>query len=64
MITFDICHTDHSVYPPPLSAEGGLGVGGGGLSLQPNFLKGGLDRTSTFRRGCWERVGLQFSHKK
>ena len=42
---------------PPLSA------GGGGLSLQPNFQKvgGGLDRTSTFRGGCWERGGLLFS---
>ena len=27
-------------------------------NLQPNFQKGGgLDRTSTFRRGCWVRRG-------
>ena len=30
---------------------------GGGLSLQPNFKKGRLGRTSTFRGGCWEREG-------
>ena len=29
----------------------------GGLSLQPNFQKGGLDRTSSFRGGWWERGG-------
>ena len=40
------------------------------LSLQPNFQKGGLDRTSTFRGGCWERGGdffqggVQLSHNK
>ena len=28
-----------------------------GLSLQPNFQKGGHDKTSTFRGGCWERWG-------
>ena len=38
----------HSGHPPPFCR---------GLSLQPNFQKGGLDRTSTFRGG------LQFSHK-
>ena len=37
---------------------GGGGFGGEGLSLQPNFKKGGgLDRTSTFTGGCWERGG-------
>ena len=43
----------------------------GGLSLLPNFQKGGLDRISIFRGGCWEREGyllfrggLQFFHKK
>ena len=46
----------HSVQPPtPLSAE----VGGGGLSLQPNLKKGGLDRTAGNFSG-----GLQFSHNK
>ena len=30
---------------PPLSG------GGGGLKLQPNFQKKGIDRTSTFRGG-------------
>ena len=47
---------------PLLSAEGEEvrwgGGGGRGLNLQPNFQKsGGLDRTSTFRGGCWERGG-------
>ena len=33
-----------------------------GLSLLPNFEKGGgLDRTSVFRAGCWERGGWFFS---
>ena len=33
-----------------------------GLSLLPNFQKGGgLDRTSVFRAGCWERGGWLFS---
>ena len=43
----------------------------GGLNLSPNFQKGGLDRTSTLRGGCWKRGGvtffrggLQFLHKK
>ena len=39
------------------------------LGLQPNFIKmgggggggGGLDKTSTFRGGCWERGGDFFS---
>ena len=31
---------------------GGGGGRGWGLSLQPNFKKGRLDRTSTFRGGC------------
>ena len=31
------------------------------LNLQLNFQKGGLDRTSLFRRGCWERGGWLFS---
>ena len=50
-------------HPPPFGGEGGL-------SLQPNVQKGGgLDRTSSFRGGCWERGadffqgGLQFLHK-
>ena len=32
----------------------------GGWNLQPNFWKGGLDRTSTFGRGYWERGGGEF----
>ena len=51
----------HSVHTPPST---------GGLNLQLNFQEGGLDRTSTFREGCWERGGdfflgvvVQFSHK-
>ena len=31
------------------------------MSLQPNFQKGGLDRTSSFRGGCWE-IGDDFFH--
>ena len=48
-------NTTTSVHPPPqlLSA----GARGWGLSLQPNFQKGGLDKTSTFKGGCWERGG-------
>ena len=42
-----------------------LSAGGRGLNLQPNFQKGEgggrLDRTSTFRGGCWERGGDFFS---
>ena len=38
-----------NVHPPPLSARV--------MSLQLNFQKGGLDRTSTFRGGYWERGG-------
>ena len=45
----------HSVHPP-LSAEGG----GGGLSLQPNFQKGVLDKTSTFRGGLLGKTGVTF----
>ena len=37
----------HSVHPLPFL----LGGGGGGLSLQPNFQKAGLDRNSIFRGG-------------
>ena len=52
----------HSGHPP-------LSAGGGGLASNQIFKKGGLDRTSTFRGGCWERggdffqEGLQFSDK-
>ena len=65
MVTSDIVWV--SIVCTPLFAGGG---GGGGLNLQPNFEKGGLDRTPTFRGGCWERGAdffrgaLQFSHKK
>ena len=53
---------DHSVHPPPfLLWERG---GGGGLKFQPNFQKGGLGWTSTFRGGDFFQGGLQFSHKK
>ena len=47
-----------------------LSAGEGGWASNQIFKKGGLDRTSTFRRGCWEREGdffqggLQLSHKK
>ena len=39
--------------PPPISA-------GGGLSLQPNFQKGGLDRISTFRGRLLEKSRVTF----
>ena len=57
----------HSVHLPFLKG------GGGGLSLQPNFQKGGPDKTPTFREGLLGKRGgggdffhgvLQFSHKK
>ena len=38
-------------------SKGGLG---GGLSLQPNLQKGGLDRTSTFRGGLLGKRGVTF----
>ena len=34
-----------------------------GLSLQPNFQKGGLDRTSNFRGGDFFREGCNFHIK-
>ena len=43
----------------PLSAVGG-GAGGGGLSLQPNFPKGGLDMTSTFIGVLLGKKGVTF----
>ena len=51
-------------HPPPL-------FGGGGWVEPPTKCSkgGGLDRTSSFRGGCWEREanffqgGLQFLHK-
>ena len=47
-----------SVHPPaPLSAGGG----GGGWTSNQIFKKGHLERTSTFRGGCWKRVGWLFS---
>ena len=33
---------------------------GGGLSLQPNFQKGVLDKTSTFRGGLLGKTGVTF----
>ena len=55
----------HSVHPLPFLLEGGWGC-----TSNQIFKKGELDRTSTFRGGCWERWGdffgggLQFSQKK
>ena len=45
------------VCTPPLSA--GVVVGGGWTSYQI-FKKGGFDRTSTLRGGCWKRRGNFF----
>ena len=59
-----LTHSVHPTPPPPLILSAG---GGEEVNLQPNFQKrgwgggGGLDRTSTFRVGCWERVGWLFS---
>ena len=51
---------NHSVHPPSFLQ--------GGLSLLPNFQKGGLKKTSTFRGGkeggYFFQGGLQFSHEK
>ena len=41
------CRLHHSVHP--LSARG--------LNLLPSFQKGGLERISTIKGGCWERAG-------
>ena len=47
----------HSLHPPFLL----LGeVGEGGLNVQPNFQKGGLDRISTFRGGLLGKSGVTF----
>ena len=55
----------HSVHPSPFLLEGG------GLNLQPNFEKGGLERTSTFtgwllgkRRVTFFRGGCNFHTQK
>ena len=43
---------------PPFLLEGGRGEGWrGGLNLQPNFEKGRLGRTSTFRGGLPKKGG-------
>ena len=42
----------------PLFLQGGRG--GGGLSLQPNFQKGVLGKTSTFRGGLLGKMGVTF----
>ena len=47
-------HRPHSVHPPRLSA------GGGGLSLLPNFQKGGLAGPPFLEGGCWKRGGYFF----
>ena len=61
-------NTFHSGHPPPA-----LFAGEEGLSLQPNFQKGGggLTGPQFLEEGCWERGsgffmgggGVQFSHK-
>ena len=67
MTQISVCQSQlklHGVHSPPPFRRGK------GLSLQPNFRKGGLGRTSTFRGGCWERAGdfflgeVQLSHEK
>ena len=50
----------HSVRPPPHPFAGGEGR----LNLQPNFQKGGLDRTSTFREGDFFTGGCNFKKRK
>ena len=51
----------HSVHPPPPGLGGG--GGGGGVSNQI-FIKGVLDRTSTFRGGLLRKMGCTFHTKK
>ena len=49
----------HSVHPP--SPPFLLGEGGEGAELPTKFSKrGGLDRTSALRGGCWKRGGNFF----
>ena len=72
MTQVSVCQSQsksNSVYPPPP-----LSVGGGGVKHPTKFKKGGLDKTSTFKGGCWEREGgffqvegggeVQLSHHK
>ena len=58
---------DSKYAPPSLSSQGG----GGGLSLQPNFQKGGLTESQLLEgvpgkdgSDFFQGVGLQFSHNK
>ena len=46
----------HSVHPPPLFA--------GGLSLLPNFQKGGLTGFQFLEGGCWKRGGDFFEQRE
>ena len=58
MIQVSVCKSQsklHSVHPPPYFA------GGGGLSLQPNFKKKGLEGTSIFRGGLLGKRCKTFS---
>ena len=50
-------HRCHKLSAVLVEGGGGGGGGGGGLNLQPNFQKGGLDRTSVFREG-WLFLGV------
>ena len=82
---FEICWTFHSHFTllslrcyhtialcaPPPSPQPLCWEGGGSWTSNQLFIKGVLDRTSTFRGGCWERgrgdffqegCWLQFSH--
>ena len=57
------------MHPPPLSAGARGGEGAGGVSLQPNFQKGGgltgpqLLEGVAGKEGVTFFRGLQFSHK-
>ena len=54
-------HRCHKLSAVLVEGGGGGGWGvGGGLNLQPNFQKGGLDRTSVFRGGLLGKRGVTF----
>ena len=64
MITFDICHTDHSVYPPPSFCRRWAGGGEeGGWASNQIFKKGGLTGPQLLEGGAGKELGCNFHIK-